>query len=101
MPEKKPIVLPPIDEAHITLESVEFDNDYQGDDERPHRTIFVFRLYTEENVYRKFPVTMCEPYEGLDDLRLKAWRELYITFAQFAELSRRECDAPQITFESS
>ncbi len=100
MTEKSPIVIPLLDDADVTLESIEFDNDFEGDDEHPHRTVFQFRLYLEEGVYRDFPVTMTEPYKNLDDLHHMAWQELYILLRQFAELSRRKCDAPEITFDA-
>lgn len=100
----KIVKTPLSEEMTVTLESIEFENDYEGDEVRPHRTVFQFRLYPnvdEDHIYYQCPVTMCEPYDGLEDLRVKAWRELYIMLRQFAEWARRESDAPELAFEDA
>ncbi len=52
-------------------------------------------------MYREFPVTMSEPYSDLEDLRKKAWQELFVLLRQFAELSRRETGSPDLSFKNT
>jgi hypothetical protein len=82
---------------NVTLKSIEFDNEYEGDDRAPHRTYFLFRFHAEE-AWQDFSVTMTEPYEDIADLHQQAWTELYSLLRNFAEVIRRRADLPEVTF---
>src|SRR5258705_1075110 len=89
-----------IDGTDVTLHKIEFDNEFEGNDEAAHRTYFVFRLHAGEDARQDYHVTMTEPYDDLVDLEQKAWRELYSLLHNFAEAIRRKADLPKITFKS-
>src|SRR5436190_1836175 len=82
---------------NVTLKSIEFDNEYEGDDSAPHRTYFVFRLHLEE-AWQDYSVTMTAPYEDFAELHQQAWTELYSLLRNFAEVIRRRAGLPEITF---
>jgi len=86
-----------IEGLNVTLHSIEFDNEYEGDDSAPHRTYFVCRLHADE-AWQQFSVTMTEPYEDFAALHQQAWIELYTLLRNFAEVIRRRADLPEITF---
>ena len=81
----------------VTLHRIEFDQDYEGTEEAPHRTFFEFRLHIEEG-FQPFHLTMTAPHEGLADLERKAWIEAFALLRSFAEVIRRKTDLPEIKF---
>jgi len=83
--------------VNVTLQSIEFDNEYVGNESAPHQTYFVFRLHIDE-AWQEFSVTMTEPYEDFAQLHQQAWTELYSLLRNFAEVIRRSADLPEITF---
>jgi len=86
-----------VEGLNVTLKSIEFDNEYEGDESAPHRTYFLFRLHAGE-AWQDFSVTMTAPYEDFADLHQQAWTELYSLLRNFAELIRRRAGLPEITF---
>ena len=100
MSDQKTLEVELVEGLNITLRSIEFDNEYEGDDGAPHRTYFVFRLHLEE-AWQDYSVTMTAPYEDFSDLHQQAWTKLYSLLRNFAEVIRRRADLPEITFKTS
>ncbi|HKH00079.1 MAG TPA: hypothetical protein VKB08_05065 [Bradyrhizobium sp.] len=87
------------EELYVTLRSIEFDNEYEGDDAAPHRTYFRFRLHIGQDAWQDYSVTVTLPYEDFSDLHQLAWTKLYSLLRNFAEVIRRKSDLCEITFK--
>ncbi|MGL3211553.1 hypothetical protein [Bradyrhizobium sp. BR 1433] len=85
------------DRVDVTLEKIDFDHGFYGDDETPHRTYFEFRLHIDEGHF-DFPVTMTDPYKDLADLEKQAWSQAYLLLRSFAELIKRRSALPELKF---
>ena len=88
------------DEFAITLAQIEFPAGAEEfDQDGNRRAVCLYRLHFGEG-WVTLPVTMTEPYSGLDDLRQQADTQLYIILRQLAEWARKRADAQEMSFVS-
>ena len=85
------------DGVHVTLEKIDFDHGFDGEDDAPHRTYFEFRLHIDEG-HVDFPVTMTDPYTDLANLEKQAWSQVYLLLRSFAEVIKRRSALPELKF---
>lgn len=83
--------------VEVSLMKIDFDHEFYGGDDAPHRTYFEFRLHIDEGRI-DFPVTMTDPYTDLADLEKQAWSQAYLLLRSFAEVIRRRTDLPELKF---
>ena len=71
MSDQKTLEVELVEGLNITLRSIEFDNEYEGDESAPHRTYFLLRLHAGES-WQNFSVTVNAPYQDFADLHQQA-----------------------------